>query len=29
VEISVAGGAGDPTEGLLDAAAYVALVDAS
>ncbi|HEX2075952.1 MAG TPA: glycine cleavage system protein GcvH [Geodermatophilus sp.] len=29
VEISVTGGAGDPTEGLLDAAAYQALVDAS
>ena len=29
VEISVAGDGGDPTEGLLDAAAYVALVDAS
>ena len=29
VEISVAGDAGDPTEGLLDAEAYQALVDAS
>ncbi len=29
VEISVTGGDGDPTEGLLDAAAYQALVDAS
>ena len=29
VEISVAGDGGDPTEGLLDAAAYEALVDAS
>ena len=29
VEISVPGDAGDPTEGLLDAASYVALVDAS
>jgi glycine cleavage system H protein len=29
VEISVAADAGDPTEGLLDAAAYQALVDAS
>jgi glycine cleavage system H protein len=29
VEITVAGDAGDPTEGLLDAAAYQALVDAS
>ena len=29
VEISVAGDAGDPTEGLHDAAAYEALVDAS
>ena len=29
VEISVPGDAGDPTEGLLDAAAYEALVDAS
>ena len=29
VEISVPGDGGDPTEGLLDAASYVALVDAS
>ena len=29
VEITVSGDAGDPTEGLLDAAAYQALVDAS
>ena len=29
VEISVAGDGGDPTDALLDAAAYVALVDAS
>ncbi|MFW3173118.1 glycine cleavage system protein GcvH [Geodermatophilus sp. CPCC 206100] len=29
VEISVPGDAGDPTEGLLDAAAYEALVDAT
>ena len=29
VEITVRGDAGDPTEGLLDAAAYQALVDAS
>ncbi|MQA35382.1 glycine cleavage system protein GcvH [Modestobacter roseus] len=29
VEVTVSGGTGDPTEGLLDAAAYQALVDAS